>query len=392
MKSTPILLLALLLLPGCAIFKPAPKAETKTETKTEAVRLQPASFKDLPGWNTDNIAAALVPMQKSCAVTLKKSDDAPFGKTPYAGTANAWKAACASLDITMTADAARLWFEENFTPYSVNANDDGLFTGYYLPLLKGSYKREAPYLTPLYTRPPDMVTVDLGAFKEELKGQTITGRVTRNKDGDARLLPYYTRSNITAGALASRPKVAFVDNPVDAFFLQIQGSGVVEMEDGGTVQVGYAAQNGHPYTAIGRTLIDRGALTKENVSMQSIRAWLETHPMDAPAVMNANESFVFFRPLKGGALGAQGVEITPHRSLAVDSKMIPYGAPLFLDTQDPDGAPLQKLMIAQDTGGAIKGAVRADYFWGAGAQAADKAGRMKSKGRYFILLPKSLTP
>jgi membrane-bound lytic murein transglycosylase A len=163
------------------------------------------------------------------------------------------------------------------------------------------------------------------------------------------------------------------------------------MEEGGTVQVGYASQNGRPYTAIGRELIRRGELKKEEVSMQSIRAWLETHPNEAPALMDMNESYVFFSPRTGaGPLGAQGVALTPGRSLAVDSKLMPYGTPVFLDVEEPDGGRLQKLMIAQDTGGAIKGAVRGDYFWGPGQKAADKAGRMKSKGRYYVLLPKNV--
>jgi membrane-bound lytic murein transglycosylase A len=360
-NSTAALVLVLLLA-SCAHVPPK-KAE-------EGARLTPVSYADLPGWAEDDILAALPALQKSCAV--KKAPE--------------WLAACDGLTLAMDAAVFRAFLEARFTPHAVRdakGETEGLFTGYYVPLLRGSYRRHAPYLTPLYARPPDLVTVDLGAFKEELKGKSITGRV---KDG--KLVPYYTREQISKGALKKSPKLAFVDDAADAFFLHIQGSGVVAMEEGGTVRAGYAAQNGHPYTAIGKTLIERGELTKETVSMPAIRDWLEKNPDEAQGLMNANPSYVFFRPLDGGAVGAEGVELTAGRSLAVDPKSVPYGAPVFLDAEDPDGGRIQRLMVAQDTGGAIRGAVRGDVFWGTGEVAADKAGKMKSKGRYFVLLPK----
>jgi membrane-bound lytic murein transglycosylase A len=376
------LLSCLLLLSSCAYLP------RQGEDKPS---LRAVSFADLPGWSEDDVAAALEPLKKSCAVAMKRDDAAPFGAGGFAGTAGDWRAACENIP---DQEHAREYFESSFTPYEVRGRDgpDGLFTGYYEPTLRGSYKRHAPYLVPVYARPYDLATADLGAFKAELKGQSVTGRVRHTKDG-ARFVPYYTRAEIGKGALKTQMKVVFVDSAIDAFYLQIQGSGLVRMDDGKILQVGYAAQNGRPYTAIGRELIRRGALTKDNVSMQSIRAWLEAHPKDAPNVMNANASYVFFRPLKGGQpLGAEGVPLAPGRSLAVDSKKMPYGAPLFLDAEDPDGGRIQRLMIAQDTGGAITGAVRGDFFWGAGKTAADKAGRMKSRGRYYILLPKTVIP
>lgn len=382
------LLFSALLLSGCAALP------GHAPPKADQPALKATTFDRLPGWRDDDVAAALGALEKSCSVAMKKGDDAPFGAGGFAGTAADWRDACAALDPALAGDDARRYFEDNFTPYEIWGRDgrDGLFTGYYEPVLRGAYKRHAPYLIPIYARPYDLVTVDLGAFRPEFRGQTITGRVTRKKD-EARLVPYYTRAEISKGALKRRAKVVFVDNAVDAFFLHIQGSGLVRMDNGRTLQVGYAAQNGRPYLAIGRELIRRGALTKDNVSMQAIRAWLEAHPKEAPKVMDLNASYVFFRPLKdGGPLGAEGVALTPGRSLAVDSKKIPYGAPVFLDAEDPDATEsdhrrIQRLMVAQDTGGAIAGAVRGDFFWGPDA---DRAGRMKSKGQDYILLPKAL--
>jgi membrane-bound lytic murein transglycosylase A len=285
---------------------------------------------------------------------------------------------------------ARRFFEAHFIPYEISGDDgrEGLFTGYYEPLLNGALEKKPPYLIPLHARPDDLVSVNLGDFKPDLKGETIVGRVTEGK-----LIPYFRRAEIEGGALAEQDKeIVWVDSAVDAFFLHIQGSGQVKLEDGSVLRVGYAAQNGHPYLAIGKALIERGALSRDNVSMQSIRAWLEAHPDEAPDVMNLNASYVFFQPLEGeGPLGGEGVALTPQRSLAIDRKKIPYGVPLFLDAEEPEGGPrLRRLMVAQDTGGAIRGAVRGDYFWGAGEEAARKAGLMKSKGNLYALLPKGV--
>ena len=356
--------------------------------KTEPFFLKSTEFSALPGWAGDDTAAALAPLQKSCAVVLKGNAAASFGPAPFAGTYADWQAVCRKLP--PDGAGARQFFEDNFTPYEIRnaAGPDGLFTGYYEPMLHGSLERVKPYLIPIYARPADLISVDLGAFKAELKGETVMGRVSGDK-----LVPYFTRAEIDKGMLKDSPKVVWVNNAVDAFFLHIQGSGEVILPDGKVLQVGYAAANGRAYTAIGRELIKRGALDSKNVSMQTIRAWLEAHPDDAPGVMDVDESFVFFHTLDTAQpLGAEGVELTPTRSMAVDRKLIPYGAPIWLDAEAPDKqGRLQRLMIAQDTGGAITGAVRGDFFWGSGADAADKAGIMKSKGRDYILLPKSVT-
>jgi membrane-bound lytic murein transglycosylase A len=271
---------------------------------------------------------------------------------------------------------------------------EGLFTGYYEPILHGSYKKHGRFTVPLYGRPNDLVKVNLGDFKTALEGQHIVGRVDKDKD----LVPYYDREEIEEGALKRQHnEIVWVDNAVDAFFLHIQGSGQVKMEDdkkgGGTVlRIGYAAENGQPYVAIGKKLVERGALDKDNVSMQSIRDWLENNPDEAADVMDLDTSYIFFRKLKGeeGPIGAEGVELTPRRSLAVDRNVVPYGVPVWLDAQDPDGEPnIQRLMVAQDTGGAITGAVRGDFFWGAGEEAAHKAGLMKSSSHAWVLLPRA---
>lgn len=356
--------------------------------------LKPVSYGALPGWGDDNgMAAARQAFEKSCARIVKKDPSVPFGPDGIGGHYADWQAVCAKLQ-NWPADQTRAFFQQNFTPYLATFDgrgDEGLFTGYYEASLNGSRTKHGPYQYPLRLKPDDLVMVDLGDFRDELKGQRIAGRV---KNG--RLKPYEDRAQITAGALDD-DKLAFVwvDDPVDAFFLQIQGSGRVLLDDGTTMRVGYAGQNGWPYYAIGRELIKRGDLTKETVSLQTIRAWLEENPDQARNIMNLNKSYVFLRQLSGdGPLGGEGVALTAGRSLAVDRTKVPYGAPIWVDIDPPlaGEAPLERLMVAQDTGGAIVGAVRGDVFWGYGPQAEYLAGHMKSQGRYWILLPNSVTP
>jgi membrane-bound lytic murein transglycosylase A len=207
------------------------------------------------------------------------------------------------------------------------------------------------------------------------------------------LVPYDDRAAITKNSLADRAQVlVWVDDPIDAFFLEVQGSGLVTLEDGNTMTVGYDGINGHGYVAIGRVLADRGDLPRP-VTMPAIRQWLETHPEQAQQVMNENPSYVFFKTLPDvNVTGAEGVSLTTERSLAVDPSFIPLGLPIWLDTTDGQGTKLQRLMIAQDTGGAIKGAVRGDVFWGPGPEASIQAGAMQSQGRYYVFLPKAVSP
>jgi membrane-bound lytic murein transglycosylase A len=303
----------------------------------------------------------------------------------------------AALDAANEA-AVRAFFETEFAPYRISRGGipEGLFTGYYEPLLNGSKTRAGPYQTPLLGVPSDLITVDLGRFREALRGQNIVGRVEQN-----RLVPYPTRAEIVRNGLPPAQALVYVDDPVDAFFLQIQGSGRVMLDDGTTLRAAYAGQNGQPYTAIGGVLIQMGALTRENVSMQSIRAWLAANPDRMAELLDRNASYVFFnvQPLGDpsiGAAGAQGVPLTPRASLAVDSNLHPYGVPLFLETTvpTPDGAlpepRFDRLLIAQDTGGAIRGAVRGDVYWGFGDEAGAIAGRMRSMGTLTVLLPRAV--
>ncbi|EWY40590.1 murein transglycosylase [Skermanella stibiiresistens SB22] len=370
----------------------APKAPKEPEAVPPKLTLTPASFPDLPGWRDDTQADTLDAFAKSCARLVVQPADRAVGA---AGKVADWQAPCRALAAVPRGDqaAARAYFETWFLPYAAADNDkpEGLFTGYYEAELRGSALVGGRYTVPLYRKPDDLVMVDLGEFRDALKGERIAGRVV-----DGRLRPYEDRARIEKGALKGRDlELVWVDDPVDAFFLQIQGSGRVVMEDGSVVRVGYAGQNGHPYVAIGRELIARGALTRETVSMQSIRDWLRANPGEATALMDKNPSFVFFQTLTGeGPLGAQGVALTPGRSLAVDRSFVPYGVPVWLDAQDPLDAEarLRRLMVAQDTGGAIRGVVRGDVFWGHGHEAELRAGKMKSPGRYYLLIPKGVTP
>lgn len=384
-RSLRLSLLALAAL-GVACGPVAEKQEEATD-----LRLKPAAFQDLPGWENENFKDVASAFGKSCARILRQPDKSrALGPLAQAGTFADWQAVCQELATINPQNAAALrrFFESRFRPYQVSNgnNTEGLFTGYYEASLRGNTTRSGPYQTPLYTRPSDLVMVNLGDFREHLKGERIAGRVM-----DGTLKPYETRAQIVDGKWPHNDKVlVWVDDPVDAFFVQIQGSGVVELPDGSTKRIGYAGQNGHPYYAIGRELIKRGELDKDGVSMQSIRAWLEANPAQAAELMNTNKSYVFFTELKGeGPLGGENVPLTAGRSLAIDRSLLPYGVPFWLSAEHPleNGDSINRLMIAQDTGGAIRGPVRGDFFWGYGAQAEQVAGVMKSKGRYWILLP-----
>ncbi|MCB1036940.1 MAG: murein transglycosylase A, partial [Acidobacteria bacterium] len=339
----------------------------------------------------------------SCRRLLRQDAETVLRPEEVGGRVKGWQGVCRRAEdlAGRGADEVRAFFERELDLFAVSNHGrrEGLFTGYYEPTLRGSRRRHAPYLYPLHRRPRDMPHVDLGKFRQDLAGRRIAGRLRGN-----RLDPYPDRGAIDAGALGGQGlELLWVDDPVDAFFLHVQGSGRVELEEGGFLRVGYDGQNGHPYVAIGRELVQRGAMELSQVSMQSIRAWLLDHPVEGRQVMAANPSYVFFRRLsEPGPVGSQGVVLTPGRSLAVDRKFLPLGAPLWLDATMPalpaEGAdpaaagdePLQRLLIAQDTGGAIRGPVRGDVFWGPGDAAAERAGRMKHPGRLWILLPKGL--
>ncbi len=361
---------------------------------------RPVPFAALEGWERDDHGAALAGFLRSCGRIGTWPADRPLsGRDGVAGKAGDWAAVCdAARAIAPNKPApalARGFFEDHFRAFAIHFGGQtaGLFTGYYEPLLRGSRVRSGAYTVPLHRLPDDLVNVDLGDFSDSLKGQRIVGRVR-----DRRLRPYYERQQIAAGALAAQSlEIVYVDDPVDAFFLQIQGSGRVRFANGEEIRLGYAGGNGRRYYAIGRELIKRGILSPKNVSMQSIRTWLSAYPVQARQVMDMNPSYVFFRELRGpGPIGALGVALSPGRSIAVDHRLIPLGIPVWLQASHPaadiksDDKPLNRLMLAQDTGGAIRGGVRGDVFWGHGNRAAAIAGRMKNAGEWFLLLPRVL--
>jgi len=380
-------LLAALLLTLSACQPPAPEQAT---TPAAAPTYTKVSFSALPGYAADRVAEALPALNASCrrlgAIPATRS----LGVDGRMGTAGDWAVFCTALKSVNDEAVLRSLLETQLQPWAVSdgGKADGLFTGYYESELRGSLTQNGPYQTPLYERPADLIMVDLGEFRDELKGQRIAGRAVNGQ-----LKPYEDRAAIVNGTINSKPLV-WLDDPVDAFFVQIQGSGRVMLDDGSELRVGYAGQNGHIYTAIGRELIKRGALTPETVSMASIRAWLKANPAQADALMNTNRSYVFFKSgtADTGPQGAANVALTPLRSLAVDNRFIGYHVPVWLAADNPLGGPLQRLLVAQDTGGAIKGVVRGDVFWGHGPQAEHAAGIMKSRGRYFVLLPRHVTP
>ncbi len=361
------------------------------------VRLYDAEFADLPGWTDDDHAAAVAAFGRSCAA---------FGRAPVPeafarfGTPADWRAACDAV-LSAPPAAVRAALEAAFEPWSVEGPADapgtGLLTGYYEPDLEGARAATAEFRVPVHGRPSDMIVADPEAFAPILRGERLAGRIE-----GAFLVPYDDRERIMTGSLAGRaPVLLHLRSAADLFFLQVQGSGRVRLQDGGVVRLNYAAQNGWPYTAIGRVLIDRGEIAREDMSMQAIRDWMEANPDEADALMNLNRSYVFFRELEGakddeGPPGAQGVALTPMRSLAVDDEAYPYGVPVYVDAVATDAsgaaAPLRRLLIAQDTGGAIRGAVRGDLFVGSGDAAGAAAGHQRHELRMYLLLPKGVDP
>lgn len=379
------LLLGLLaLLAGCAGTVPSPQADKN-------LTFVKADWRDLPRWQQDDVLAALPALQASCARILKRDPSQPMGRHARFGTVAQWMPACQDImNGSQNANGLRQTLQRHFTVWQGTAAGDktGLFTGYYEASLNGSLTRSGPYQTPLHARPKDLVQVDLGDFREELKGQRIAGRV---KDGH--LKPFEDRATILRQNRET--PLLWVDDPIGAFFLQIQGSGVIRLTDGTTRRIGFDGQNGHVYTAIGKELVAMGAMRQEEVSMGTIRAWLQAHPAQAADMMNRNKSYVFFQEMeKPGAVGGEGVVLTPGRSLAVDYTQWAYGVPVWLDATPPRTGqpPVQRLMVAQDTGGAIRGPVRGDVFWGFGPEAEANAGPMKSQGQIWALLPHAVTP
>lgn len=380
-KSVWLLLLLSVLLASCQT--PPPPVVVVPPVGKPSPDFMVSKWEMLPDWLTQDLSASWPAMQQSCRALRFKP---------------VWLPICAAAAKVGSDDvpAQRAFYQTWFTPYQVfnpDGTDSGLITGYYEPLLKGSRTPGKRFAYPIYGPPDDMLDVDMGELFPQFRGQHVRGRLVGK-----RVVPYFNRAEIDAGLAPALQghELFWVENPVELFFLQIQGSGRIELEDGRRVKIGYAEQNGHGYASIGRKLIDMGELKPEEASMQGIKTWAEKNPERLFTLLGQNPSYVFFRELPdtlSAPLGALGVPLTNEYSIAVDPHTIPLGVPVFLSTTLPNSAdPLNRLMFAQDTGGAIKGAVRADFFWGFGEIAAVRAGSMKQAGKMWVLFPRGGEP
>ncbi len=360
MKHFTLYLTAFLLLTGCS---KEPQVSFSNMPKTD---LYKSDFSELPNWQQEDYANALDSFVQSCKTAKTKEIYADL------------------CDKAKVAADAKEFLTTYFTPYKIaspNDSQDGLLTGYYEPVLRGSITKKEPYIYPIYKTPNDLIVVDLGEQYPELKNYRLRGKLVGN-----RLVPYYDREDADKGELDAEI-ICYTDSKIDLFFLEVQGSGRVQLDDGNTIFIGYENQNGHRYASIGKYLVENGEIPLENISLQSIKAWLEEHPSRMDEVLNHNKSMVFFRQKEHSASGSLGVVLTPKRSIAVDKNYIPLGSMLYLSAQDKS-VDFNRVVIAQDTGGAIKGSVRADMFMGYGEEAKEVAGRLKAPLKLWILLPK----
>ncbi|MBX9894932.1 MAG: MltA domain-containing protein [Nitrosomonas sp.] len=377
------------LLAGCATESVSPVVEPGKPAEVVTPALPPdkpftksiqkkVAWSALNGWRDDDLLPAWQAFQKSCLALSKQP---------------AWKASCQQASLLKQPDnaAVRKFFETHFTPYQIINTDntqEGLVTGYYEPLLKGSRKPSNRYRFPIYAAPDDLLTIDLGAAYPELKDLRLRGRLDGRK-----VVPFHSRADIMNNPkLLDGYELLWVEDEVELFFLHVQGSGRIVFDNGEVMKVGFADQNGYPYNSIGKLLVERGELPLEKASMQGIKQWGQQNPRKLPELLQQNARYVFFRELPSdlsGPIGALGVPLTAGRSIAIDPQSIPQGAPVFLSTTWPNtNKPLNRLMVAQDVGGAIKGGVRADFFWGFGHEAGIQAGKMKQSGKMWVLLPR----
>ena len=346
------------------------------------------TFYDLKGWDTEKFNNVKAAFKHSCFILSKRGTKAPFSLS-----AQKWRNLCKLSPTDEDTKSWKVYFEKHFTPYEVHLSEEprkkGLFTGYFVPEIKGSMYPSEQYPYPIYQRPDDLIVIEnLGDFRESLNGIRLAGRIANKK-----FLPYFDRMRIeTTPVLKNQNlEIAWAASLIDLFFLQIQGSGKVTFEDGNSMLIGYAASNGHPYTSIGKFLIDSGEISSDNMSMESLIQWLNNNPGKALELMHKNASYVFFeKRLTEEALGSFGVPVTTLRSLAIDPIYIQPGLPIWLTAHnhyEDIHIFLQKLMFAQDTGGAIKGPMRGDIFCGYGKKAGQLASGMKAQGRYYIFIP-----
>ncbi|MET0185749.1 MAG: MltA domain-containing protein [Achromobacter sp.] len=368
--------------------------------RTLGGRFQRANFNEMPGWDDDNLSDTWALFLRNCKGLMRPTGGSLT--TPARATPRAWQPFCAAAIDPARAPAAgdaagiRRFVQTYLQPWRLNGGDGkpaaNTVTGYYEPLVRGSRRQGGNYQWPLYTPPADLLTIDLGGIYPELAGKRVRGK----REGK-RVVPYDTRAALERSGKRP-PAIVYIDDPVDAFFLQVQGSGRVLLtsgpDSGSTIRVAYADHNGQPYASIGKWLADQGELPLAQASMQNIRAWAQRNPKRVPEMLNANPAVVFFReePVidpNQGPKGAYGIALAPQRSIAVDTTFVPLGTPVFLSTTQPaSNQPLARLVFAQDTGAAIKGAARADFYWGYGDAAGDMAGRMKQRGQMWVLWPK----
>lgn len=347
--------------------------------------LEKSSFNDLKGWSGDELDGFDTSLQDVCSVLNNKSSR--YLASDYMKySIKEYKKHCKAISDIREKEELKKYIENNFAPYSVsvNGNTEGKITSYYEAELEASYERGGKYQYPIFGKPHDFVEVNLKDFDSSLPNQRLVGRV---KDG--KLVKYYTRKEVEAGK-PNAPVILWGSDPVDIYIMQIQGAAVAKLPDGKTVRIGYADNNGHKFRGIGSILLEKGLIKPKDASMPKIREWLRKNGETAQANMLLNDRYIFHKIVEaGGPVGAMGVPLTAGRSIAVDKKYIPLGSMMWLETTGPDREQINKLVMAADVGGAIKGGIRADYFWGHGEEAFNSAGRMNSKGKYFILLPKN---
>lgn len=359
-----LFVLLLILFSGCA---------TKIEQKPylSKANLQKVSWDTLEGFEEDNLDLSFEVFKKACQKSKRYEN---------------LKDICTKAEQYEGEDSKK-FFTHYFTPYRLldeNYKQEGLITGYYEPILNGSLVKTNRYKYPIYKTPKNLLIVDFSSVYPELKNYTLRGKLVGN-----RVIPYDNRETIESKN--DLEAICYVDDKIDLFFLHIQGSGKVKLQDGTIINVGYAQQNGRGYYPIGRKLIEEGYIAKEDISLQTIRKWLKENPTKIDEVLNLNESYIFFRESEKTATGSLGVPLVANRNLAVDRSYIPLGFPVFIDTTNPlTKTPIQQLMVAADTGGAIKGEIRADFFFGNGKKAEKLAGIMKQKGSLYILIPKNI--
>jgi membrane-bound lytic murein transglycosylase A len=400
MMMRPFLLLALLTGVAAAECPDSAADEAKTsEPAHDQLTLKKVAFKDLPDWGKDKHSEAVPSFLRSCTKLASLADDAPVGHDGHGGTAKQWRAACAAAAKVKAGDdkAAKAFFEAQFVPWEASgkAGTTGKLTGYFVQELKASRKKTGTYQYPIYGRPRDLVMVDLSLFIDDAHGRRIWGR----HDDKGKIVPYLTRAEIRKGALASQKlELMYADNPIDVLFAHIEGSAKAVMDDGTVIRLEFDGKNGRAFKGIGKVLKEMGVLTgKYNGTMPGIRAYLADHMAKFDELVDHNHSFVFFKESTApGAMGSQDVVLTPRRSMAVDRAFIAHSTPIWVDGKAPEvGKPgastWRSLLIAQDTGGGILGAVRGDIFWGEDAVAGELAGRMGGPGRYWLLLPKGVT-